>query len=81
MFFCKRFKFQTYISCYTDDNAITEECSEREGGGGGAVVEVSRGRGEGVVIFISMTEIPLSSSEISQDNKILLKSKIRYHIN
>ena len=44
---------------------MTEECSEREGGGGGAVVEVSRGRGEGVVIFPFMTEILLSSSEIS----------------
>ena len=46
---------------------ITEECSEREGGGGGggAVVEISRGRGEWVVIFLLMTEILLSSSEIS----------------
>ena len=32
------------------------------------MVEVSRGRGEWVVIFLLMTEIPLSSSEISQDN-------------
>ena len=45
------------------------------------MVEVSRGRGEGVVIFLSMTEIPLSSSEILQDNKKLLKSKTRYRIN
>ena len=58
---------------------MTEECSEWEEGG--AVVEVSRGRGEGVVIFLSMTEIPLSSSEILQDNKKLLKSKTRYRIN
>ena len=33
------------------------------------MVEVSRGRGEWVVIFLSMTEIFLSSSEISQDNR------------
>ena len=45
------------------------------------MVEISRGRGEWVVIFLSMTEVPPSSSEISQDNKKLLKSKIRYHIN
>ena len=32
------------------------------------MVEVSRGRGEWVVIFLSMTEILLSPSEISQDN-------------